>query len=573
MYIREPQGIVGVLIGGAFSAACLANPINGSPITDRELNEIEAGIEERPSLVLADKNKNHFRQPINYHHPAYREAATVQSQPDTKSLNAELTAGLTSYNFTSFKNNASFTKTLNLRKYNGQLVGDTWVVKPGDTLKIHLNNQLPPETHPACDDTGACDHNRPHNFNTTNIHTHGLHVDPSGNSDNVFIRVAPGKSFDYEIKIPENHVAGTFWYHAHVHGASSVQVGSGMSGALIVQGDYDRIPALAAARQKIMMLQEIAFDDRGTIENNDTYAPTAWQDSARAMGWHISINGLVMPEIKLHPGEVELWRFIHGGVRKNVKLALINPCTAKRIPLVQIASDGIASPSKRLTRDSSVFMAPGYRSDVVLKAMKRGVYYLIDEADESVNLGPQYCHRRPENRHFALDEQAQNILARVVVKGHPVAMQFPSNRDLASIKRPRPIEDEELSPVVEYLQFDIDVSKNPWVGLINGSPYDPDHPRILKLDTAQTWEISSVFSHHPYHIHVNPFEVIFRDEEGKIKDRIWKDTILVDELNSSQTNKIETRTRYEDFTGAFVTHCHILDHEDHGMMEKIVIEH
>ena len=125
---------------------------------------------------------------------------------------------------------------------------------------------------------------------------------------------------------------------------------------------------------------------------------------------------------------------------------------------------------------------------------------------------------------------------------------------------------------MEYLEFDIDISVDPWLGLINGKPYDPDQPRILKLNTAQTWKISSVFSHHPYHIHVNPFEVIFRNESGVIVDRIWKDTILVDELNDAQTNNIEIRSRYEDFTGAFVTHCHILDHEDHGMMEKVVIE-
>lgn len=128
--------------------------------------------------------------------------------------------------------------------------------------------------------------------------------------------------------------------------------------------------------------------------------------------------------------------------------------------------------------------------------------------------------------------------------------------------------------MAQHVEFDIDISQDPWVGLINGQPYNPDQPRILKLGEAQTWYISSVFSHHPFHIHVNPFEVIRRDVSGNVVDRYWKDTINVPEIdpNDEAGTTIEARMRYTDFSGAFVAHCHILDHGDHGMMEKIVIE-
>ena len=66
--------------------------------------------------------------------------------------------------------------------------------------------------------------------------------------------------------------------------------------------------------------------------------------------------------------------------------------------------------------------------------------------------------------------------------------------------------------------------------------------------------------------------MIVRDTTGRISDRFWKDTILIEQLNAQQDNKVEVRTRYADFAGAFVSHCHILDHGDHGMMEKIIIE-
>jgi len=402
-------------------------------------------------------------------------------------------------------------------------------------------------------------------------------VDPTGNGDNVFIKLAAGESFDYEIKIPENHTAGTFWYHAHVHGATSVQTGSGMSGALIVEGDYDNIPSLKAADEKILMLQEIAFGDDGAIEDNSTFAPTAWQDLSEEKGWHISINGQVMPEMSVKPGELQHWRFIAGTVRKNVNLSLVNPCSGRTTPLIQLAADGIPFRHKRKADDNGVFLAPGYRNDVVFKLYWPGVYYLVDDSNEpeAADLPSHYCDYYRGDRPLVLDDKAHNIIARVVVeKNWPVFSQYPKNRELRSLNRPKSISSHELSADVEMLNFDIDISVDPWKGLINGKSYDPDQPRRLKLGNAQTWLLSSTFSHHPYHIHVNPFEVIERDDEGRIIDRYWKDTLLVDEIESNPPylNVVEVRTRYEDFLGSFVTHCHILDHGDHGMMEKIVIE-
>ncbi|HVL01884.1 MAG TPA: multicopper oxidase family protein [Dongiaceae bacterium] len=558
-----------------FSVNGYSNDIVGYPLGDAEAR---AALDAAPSPGTLGVKA--FRQPRNFQHPPLARPEKIRADRNTGILSTTLTAGYMEYDFQSFKNNQSFTQRVKLRKYNGQVLGPTLVARPGDTLKIRLVNQLPEEQHPPCyvEDHGSgphehCNHNQPHNFNTTNLHTHGLHVDPTGRGDNVFIELTSGESFDYEIKIPADHPAGTFWYHAHVHGGTSVQVGSGMSGALIVKGDYDQIPALAAARKRTLMLQEIAFNASGSIENNDTYAPTAWADQARANGWHISINGQVMPEISLRPGETTLWRFIQAGVRKNVKLALVEPCSNQRVPLLQLAADGIAFDTKRLTRNNDVRLAPGYRSDVLTRIPHKGVYYLVDIEDNSAfTLPPQYCHRNPEHRTFALDGSAQDILARVIVNGERQQDALPANAQLAGLVRPRSISDSELLPTVEYLQFDIDVSKDPWIGLINGRPFDPNYARVLKLNTAQTWELSSVFSHHPYHVHVNPFEVIVRGANGRISDRFWKDTVMIEQLNAQQDNKVEVRTRYADFAGAFVTHCHILDHGDHGMMEKIIIE-
>src|SRR5690349_12356967 len=123
-----------------------------------------------------------------------------------------------------------------LRSYNGKLTGPTLRAKPGDTLYIKMKNSLPPEPH-----SHAGDHNIPHGFNSTNLHTHGLHVSPSDNSDNVFREIGPGQSFDYVIAVPKNHAPGTFWYHAHLHGSTALQVSSGMAGMLIIEGGIDEL--------------------------------------------------------------------------------------------------------------------------------------------------------------------------------------------------------------------------------------------------------------------------------------------------------------------------------------------
>lgn len=135
-----------------------------------------------------------------------------------------------------------------LRTYNGAVVGPTIVAAPGDTLYIRLVNRLPDvaAVHPQVPPPPM--HAAGFSFNITNLHTHGLHIAPEGSgpidpatgrraieSDNVLLELKPGEEQLYEIEIPEGHAAGTFWYHAHVHGGTAVQIGSGMAGALIIE--------------------------------------------------------------------------------------------------------------------------------------------------------------------------------------------------------------------------------------------------------------------------------------------------------------------------------------------------
>lgn len=128
---------------------------------------------------------------------------------------------------------------LRLRSYGGCKQGPLIPVYPGDTLRVDLVNDLPVDD-PTCLANPPLGLGLPPGvgcFNTINLHTHGLHVSPSGNSDNVLLNIAPQTQFPYEINIPDDHPAGTFWYHAHRHGSTAVQVSSGAAGILVVRGN------------------------------------------------------------------------------------------------------------------------------------------------------------------------------------------------------------------------------------------------------------------------------------------------------------------------------------------------
>jgi len=303
-----------------------------------------------------------------------------------------------------------------LRSYNGSLVGPTLVITPGDTLRVTLVNQLPagaiaftktitPSNGVAVTETIEVPA-QPHHvmnqlgaFNTTNLHVHGLHVSPAGNSDNVLLEIGPGQTFQYEIKVPKNQPPGTYWYHAHNHGSTATQVTSGMAGAIVITGDYAKVDLIKKAHERVFVLQQIAYDEAGFVEpaTGGTwtlpfnpnfppgyFSPCAWEPTLREH----TINGQLFPKLEMAAGEVQRWRFIHAGVRESIGLELHGPFPPNATPtytdvlsspaltLTEIAADGIALGAPAPWKQ--VELEPGYRSDMLVQALKPGVYYLMD---------------------------------------------------------------------------------------------------------------------------------------------------------------------------------------------------
>ncbi|WP_091963771.1 multicopper oxidase family protein [Bradyrhizobium shewense] len=505
-----------------------------------------------------------------------------------------------------------------LRSYNGDLVGSTIRARPGDTLYIRLTNKLPDVTHHHPQDPHPADHDGDFSFNITNLHTHGLHTSPSGYGDNVFLEIRPEKypgdpkaTQLYRIHIPDKHPTGTFWYHAHFHGSTGVQVSSGMAGALIIEGGQDAnggldaVPEIKAAEQKVFVLQQIRFGPDGKLEDFDTAIPD------RQWSRNITVNGVFVPTIRIHPGEVQRWRFVHAGVEDNIALALDGH------QLHEIAADGLAlgrrvdwpaaEPSQEGVRE--LLLGPGYRSDVLVKAAPLAPgetskeYFLRDgmlpaalslqAATAAIRVAQSRAAFNAGDLIADIGNKPQRIIARVLIEGASRDMALPSGEELRD-RVPSdlvPIRDEELTDAEQSVRFDgmsrrsctpdgncpICQTETPDCKLhftSNERVFMPEHaPRVLKLGQASKWTITGdgIFPH-PFHIHVNPFEVEREEpaKDGKMQQaKLWKDTIILPA--GGQPKPIVIRSRYLDYEGEFVMHCHILGHEDMGMMERVKI--
>lgn len=456
--------------------------------------------------------------------------------------------------------------SVNLRSYNGKLVGPTLRVKPEDTIKVTLINNLPPESNPQTDQNN----NLPRAFNTTNFHTHGLHVSPEGNSDNVLREMPPQDhlgdappQYPIEIALPNHHPGGTYWYHSHLHGSTALQVSSGMAGALIVEGGLDHIPEIAAAKEKIFVFQQITYDEQGTIENYNDLTPTGWTNSKR----YTTINGQIVPKIEMRPGEVQHWRFIHAGVGESLNLHLTQVSDNRPISLREIALDGIPLGRMDNWNRQALELEPGYRSDVLVKSklLKNGQrsqeYVLVDSPSS------------PQKSLKGAGETG-SILAKVVVKGLPVKMALPNADQLAKVamkEQPADIVTTDGEQKVEFSLIACSASdcKQKFNFEINGQEFSHDSERTLMLGNAEEWNLTtsdaSLAPSHPFHIHVNPFLHQRSNPQGKL-EKVWRDTLLV-----TQGHPEKIWTRYSDFVGKFVLHCHILDHEDQGMMQLVNI--
>ena len=504
-----------------------------------------------------------------------------------------------------------------LRSYNGTVPGPLIVARPGETIRIRLKNSLTPY-----DSTGwTKDHNVPHDLNTTNLHVHGLDVaphlfQPLGTRDPKakMIHIEPGETFDYAFELPKDHPPGLYWYHPHHHGSTAVQAVSGMAGAIIIKGNIDEVPEIAAARDILLAIQDIGLFPSDTEEGVWTYEPkqnAIWQTFGEK-GRNVTIydpktkTAVPQPNLKggfttgdyaerfyllngepffrethnYAKGKAASPRSIQMGVQpikmapgEVVRFRVLNGCSDNLMPIVVdghemhlIGLDGVNFPVPRTipvwvdggdNLTGQVLLAPANRAEFLIQAGKPGCYAIRE---------------LPQSQQFL--SSSGKIIAEIVVEGPARKMELPKALPEPSRYYPliekvdskrEPLEFQGMFPGVDNLYVGIDF-------MINGMMYDEEMvQRIVTLGTTEEWTLKvgdkdhGGTEGHPFHIHVNHFEVIsingVKQPPGTIQDTIWIP------LNS----EVVIRTRFKDFKGKSVYHCHILPHEDTGMMQNFLI--
>jgi suppressor of ftsI len=436
--------------------------------------------------------------------------------------------------------------------FAGSVPGPTLVVCPGDRLIIHYENDL--GATPAAWEGGIAPdvHHESHGGahaegQLLNLHTHGLHVSPRGNSDNVFLSIPPGEDFTYEYAIPEDHPPGMLWYHPHRHGYSEPQVYAGLLGAMYVQGGLDELPELRDVPTRTMVITSTQLGDGRVV-------PVQKSETEKSPYF---LNGELEPEIQIHPGEVQRWRVLNANDNAIVRMRLADHTF--RV----LANDG--NTLEKVSPQDELLIGPGERREVLVQAGPRGSYELESRAFAQFQGG-----------HLAASTiatvRSQGALRDDALPQPALVKQEEDLKRAAVDQRHRIVfSEEERAPdgFDESGGFDF---------LLNGRVFDPRRiDETMRLGEVNEWVLRNATTEwHTFHIHVNDFQVTaFRGKRVADVSTGRPEDVARDDIDSEDTVKlppgatVTMRTRPTDYTGKFVFHCHMLFHEDRGMMGTV----
>jgi suppressor of ftsI len=514
---------------------------------------------------------------------------------------------------------------LRTRTFNGRTVGPMLHTRPGETLSVHVSNRFPrngPERPPerevllpnvrdsmeAMDATIRPDvkpshhidpMNNPHGFNTTNLHVHGLQTVPHifapiGTSDPTaeMVAILPGRDFLYHFPIPSDHPSGLHWYHPHHHGSTDVQVSGGMAGLIVVRGPIDDVPEVAAAREIFLVVQTLNVNRSKT--HPDLYEREYVAYKTPAQGGYdfgteftmLTVNGeaaywvhnpkgspatftpLGVPEYEVRPGEVLRLRFLNGMNSSPLFMALpgfetweigldgINTLTAFQFDM---SGSGVTEVNRQ-----NLFTAPigllveGNRFELLVRAPKtEGTYTLSSLATRDVfpSLGEKFD------------------IARFHVSGSSVKMGIPN--ELPKPTREYPVIEEKDIVARRTFNFGQGPRKDLLTGFgftINGNLYkEMECPTQPRVGTCEEWHIvNETDDLHPFHLHENSFQLRLINNTPVKPLEIW-DTFGIPPKLNGVNGSLTIRVRFVHWTGKTVFHCHVLPHEDTGMMQNILM--
>jgi FtsP/CotA-like multicopper oxidase with cupredoxin domain len=391
--------------------------------------------------------------------------------------------------------------------YNGTVPGPFIRAKVGDRVVVHFKNSLP---------------------EATTIHWHGLRVanDVDGAPGVTQAPIEPGGEFRYEYTLTD---AGTYWYHPHTD--SSAQVGRGLYGAILVEDPADPD---AFGDDLVMIMSDMGLDENGQLLPADSGGN--FGDLFGREGAVLLVNGKVRPTLKVRNGKQQRWRIINATRARYYNVRLRNH------RFMRLGGDnGLAARSEDLY---NLILTPGERADAV---------FTPADAPGSRNVLRWVPTERGYGSTF--NRAAEEMLYIETVADAPVTPE-PIPSELRAIER------LDLTGAVQRtLELTIAITSTVEMG-INGVPYWKTKPLEAEIGETQIWRIvnNTDFSH-PFHLHGYFFQIV---DDTRVPE--WKDTV-----NVPTKSEITIAVRFDDRPGAWMYHCHILDHAEAGMMGTLVV--
>lgn len=432
-------------------------------------------------------------------------------------------------------------RSAQLLTYNRQVPGPTLEVQAGDAVHIRFTNGL---------DT------------PTNLHFHGLHIPPTGEADNPFRPVAPGETVEYRFTVPADHPGGLFWYHPHHHGRVAAQVFGGLAGALIVRGAVDQLPEIQAAPETVLVLQDFDLDRRGRLRE-----PMPMFRRWGRQGNVVAVNGNATAALTVPANGLLRLRLLNASASHIYRLALDHPWQL-------IGLDG--HPLRQPQPWGDCLLAPGERAEFLIPGTEAPGTYTLQSLpyDRGIAAMMQGMHG-PGGGHGSGGHGYQSrwdtealplaqltygpLVAKIAL---PTALPAPADLADAMVK-------DRSQGIISQREFIFDhgIHQGQFF-LINGQGFDPNCiDTTVTLGTVEDWRIvNKAGMDHPFHLHTNAFQVLRRNGEPE-PFPVWKDTVNVPAYGS-----VDLRVAFRDFPGKTIYHCHILDHEDQGMMAVLAME-
>jgi FtsP/CotA-like multicopper oxidase with cupredoxin domain len=507
--------------------------------------------------------------------PRPAASTDVLPPPDLYSSNGTLDVAL-NYNTTVDEAN----RTLFCFQTPDGTESPTFHVNPGDTINIDMTNTVPPVgAGPAevdADRSKQCG-NAAMTLSSSNMHFHGINTSPKCHSDEVIhTLVNSGETFTYNIKVPKDEPPGLYWYHPHVHGVASAAVQGGASGVIVVEGIENIQPAVAGLPQRILIVR-----DQPLLNGAALKGPPE-------PNWDVSVNYVPVPYPNYPPaiinatqGTQEFWRVANASANTILDLQVIYDGKAQ--PLQIVGLDGVPTGSQdgkrqgTILTDKHILLAPAGRAEFIVTMPGKDVAQALFvtraiDGGASSDSNPA----RPLAQIVATDKPVR--LARIPAPSAPPNPQRFENLDSAKVTAERKLYFWEIGfpkgqkPEEQTLFFIV-------VDGEGAELYDPNDPPaiVTHKGAVEDWTIENHTTEvHEFHMHQIHFKLLEVNGVAVPKQRQqFYDTIQVPYWDGVSPTYPSVKVRM-DFRGAvvgdFVYHCHILDHEDGGMMAIIRVK-